>query len=91
MFLIVRPRHAPLFYLELVIDQEGVHYTSNIHSFASVMVSIFDRGIHCTHSVPQLEKVVSLTRTRTLNNSIIQFICMYMYNVHYISACSSYM
>ena len=52
-----RPKYSSLFYLELVIDQDGVHYTSSFESFESVMALIFDRGLLSTHSVPQLERV----------------------------------
>ena len=51
------PKHAPLFYLELVMDTGGVHYSCGLEEFETVLVGVFDRGIHVTQSVPQLEMV----------------------------------
>ena len=39
------------------MDAQGVHYNTNLVSFETVMVSLFDRGIQATQNVPQLEKV----------------------------------
>ena len=52
-----RPLHGPLFYLDLVLDQQGVHYSTELDNFQTALVTIFDRGVHATHSVPQIEKV----------------------------------
>ena len=42
------------------MDVQGVHYSHNLNSFEGVLVSLFDKGILSTHSVPQLEKVTML-------------------------------
>ena len=57
------PRMVHYFFLELVMDNEGVHYTTDLESFKSTLVSVFDRGIQSTHTVPQIEKVSSAAQT----------------------------
>lgn len=56
-YITYRPKHGPLFYLEILLDDEGVHYTTDLEQFQEVLVNIFDHGINVTHSVPQIEKV----------------------------------
>ena len=56
-FSIFRPRKNALFLIDLVIDKEGVHFSTNVPSFESTLVSLFDKGIQATQNVPQLEKV----------------------------------
>ena len=51
------PIHGPLFYLELLLDENGSHYTCDLNEFENMLVSVFDRGIQSTQSVPQIEKV----------------------------------
>ena len=52
-----RPLHGPLFLLDLVLDEEGAHYSSDLSDFKTTLLSVFDRGILVTHTVPQIEKV----------------------------------
>ena len=52
-----RPKHSPLFYLEILLDDEGVHYTTDLEQFERKLVVVFDHGINVTHVVPQIEKV----------------------------------
>lgn len=39
------------------MDTDGVHYSCGLEEFETVLVAVFDRGIHATQSVPQLEMV----------------------------------
>lgn len=57
ILFVCRPKYGPLFYLELVLDQDGSHYSCDLKDFETMLVSVFDRGIQATQSVPQLEKV----------------------------------
>jgi len=38
-------------------DANGIHYSTPLQNFETVLVSLFDRGIQACQSVPQLEKV----------------------------------
>jgi dynein heavy chain len=42
-----------------MLDNAGVHYSTNLNSFETVLVALFDKGIASTQNVPQLEKVCS--------------------------------
>jgi dynein heavy chain len=55
--LVLRPKRNALFLLDLMMDNQGVHYSTNLNSFESTIVSLFDKGIQSTQNVPQLEKV----------------------------------
>ena len=52
-----KPKRNALFLLDLIMDTQGVHYSTNLASFETVLVSLFDKGIQSTQNVPQLEKV----------------------------------
>ena len=52
-----RPLHGPLFFLDLVLDSQGSHYSQTLSSYQPTLTAIFDRGISSTHSVPMVEKV----------------------------------
>ena len=52
-----RPLNGPLFHLDLVLDETGSHFSTDLDAFKPALVSIFDRGIQATHSVPQMERV----------------------------------
>lgn len=52
-----RPRKNPLFIVDLVLDQSGVHYSTSLEQFEMILLNLFDKGILATHAVPQLEKV----------------------------------
>ena len=56
-FFSIRPRKNALFLLDLVIDKDGVHFSTALPSFEQMLVSLFDKGIQATQNVPQLEKV----------------------------------
>ena len=59
MLFTFRPKRHALFLVDLLMDKEGVHYSNNLNSFESTLVSLFDKGILSTQNVPQLEKVRS--------------------------------
>lgn len=52
-----RPRKNPLFIVDLVLDNSGVHYSTPLEHFEMILLNLFDKGILATHAVPQLEKV----------------------------------
>ena len=51
------PLKNPLFVIDLILDHDGIRYSTNLESFETMIVSVFDRGIFVTQSIPQLEKV----------------------------------
>ncbi|XP_069004796.1 dynein axonemal heavy chain 1 [Embiotoca jacksoni] len=53
-----KPKNNPLFLVDLILDQTGVHYSTPLESFETTIVNLFDKGILATHKVPQLEKFV---------------------------------
>ncbi|NXE09964.1 DYH1 protein, partial [Lophotis ruficrista] len=53
-----RPQWNPLFAVDLVLDSSGVHFSPPVESFEKSLMSLFDKGILVTHTVPQLEKYV---------------------------------
>lgn len=52
-----RPKKNALFIIELLLDNQGAHYSTNLNSFEAAVVSVFDKAIASTQNVPQLEKV----------------------------------
>ena len=46
--------------IELMLDGQGAHYSTNINSFESSVIAVFDKAIASTQNVPQLEKVTPL-------------------------------
>ncbi|XP_070580015.1 dynein axonemal heavy chain 1-like isoform X2 [Ptychodera flava] len=53
-----RPKKNPLFLVDLVLDKEGSHYSTNLNSFETILIGLFDNAINKTQTVPQLEKYV---------------------------------
>ncbi|XP_042305771.1 dynein axonemal heavy chain 1 isoform X2 [Sceloporus undulatus] len=53
-----RPRKNPLFIIDLVLDNSGVHFSTPLENFETSVVSLFNKGILATHTIPQLEKYV---------------------------------
>ncbi|KAM8930485.1 dynein axonemal heavy chain 1 isoform 1-T1 [Pelodytes ibericus] len=53
-----KPRKNPLFLLDLVLDSAGAHFSTHLDNFEATLITLFDKGILATHSVPQLEKFV---------------------------------
>lgn len=58
-----RPQRNPLFKTDLVLDSSGVHFSPPVESFEKSLISLFNKGILVTHTVPQLEKVNSFAST----------------------------
>ncbi|XP_077133083.1 dynein axonemal heavy chain 1 isoform X2 [Ranitomeya variabilis] len=53
-----KPRKNPIFLLDLVLDVSGAHFSTPLENFETSLMTLFDKGILATHSVPQLEKFV---------------------------------
>nr|XP_019941835.1 PREDICTED: dynein heavy chain 1, axonemal [Paralichthys olivaceus] len=53
-----KPKKNPLFLVDLVLDQTGVHYSTPLEKFETSLVNLFDKGILATYNVPQLDKFV---------------------------------
>ncbi|XP_022110107.1 dynein heavy chain 1, axonemal-like isoform X1 [Acanthaster planci] len=53
-----RPKKNCLFLVDLIVDKEGCHYSTNLNNFETALVGLFDKGIASTQNVPQLEKFV---------------------------------
>ncbi|XP_056381079.1 dynein axonemal heavy chain 1 isoform X2 [Hyla sarda] len=53
-----KPRKNPIFLLDLVLDSSGAHFSTPLENFETTLMTLFDKGIQATHSVPQLEKFV---------------------------------
>ncbi len=53
-----RPKRNCLFLVDLILDKEGCHYSTNLNNFENALVGLFDKGISSTQNVPQLEKFV---------------------------------
>ncbi|XP_077969677.1 dynein axonemal heavy chain 1-like isoform X2 [Styela clava] len=53
-----KPKKNPLFVVDLVVDQDGIHYSTPYDGFETVLVKLFDNAIGSTQHVPQLERHV---------------------------------
>ncbi|KAK0056678.1 dynein heavy chain 1 axonemal-like isoform X1 [Biomphalaria pfeifferi] len=53
-----KPRKNALFLIDLVMDKEGVHFSTSLPSFENTLISLFDKGIQATQNVPQLEREI---------------------------------
>ncbi|KAK7127569.1 hypothetical protein R3I93_020220 [Phoxinus phoxinus] len=53
-----KPKKKPLFSVDLVLDQTGVHYSTPLESFETSIINLFDKGILSTHNIPQVDKFV---------------------------------
>ncbi|KAK2862487.1 hypothetical protein Q5P01_002020 [Channa striata] len=53
-----KPKKNPLFLVDLVMDQTGVHYNTPPENFERSVVNLFDKSILATYNVQQLEKPV---------------------------------
>ncbi|XP_059176982.1 dynein axonemal heavy chain 1-like [Physella acuta] len=53
-----KPRKNALFLIDLVMDKEGVHFSTSLPNFESTLISLFDKGIQATQNVPQLEREI---------------------------------
>ena len=55
----VSPKKNALFLVDLMLDKEGCHFSTNLNNFEPALIGLFDKGIASTQHVPQLEKVGS--------------------------------
>jgi len=55
--ILCRPKKKPLFSVDLVLDQTGVHYSTPLESFETSIINLFNKGILSTHNIPQVDKV----------------------------------
>ncbi|XP_030840434.1 dynein heavy chain 1, axonemal isoform X1 [Strongylocentrotus purpuratus] len=53
-----KPKRNSLFLVDLILDKEGSHFSTNLTNFEPSMAGLFDKGIGATQNVPQLEKYV---------------------------------
>ncbi|MGH0183081.1 UNVERIFIED_CONTAM: hypothetical protein FKN15_013335 [Acipenser sinensis] len=53
-----KPKRNPLFFVDLVLDKSGVHFSTPKENFERSLLALFDKGILATHNVPQLQKLV---------------------------------
>ncbi|KAG7240353.1 hypothetical protein INR49_026924, partial [Caranx melampygus] len=53
-----KPKVIPLFMLDLVLDKNGVYYSTPPENFELSVISLFDKSIMATYNVPRLEKLV---------------------------------
>ncbi|XP_029455356.1 dynein heavy chain 1, axonemal [Rhinatrema bivittatum] len=53
-----KPRKNPIFTLDLILDNTGVHFSIPLENFETSLITLFDKGIMATNSVPQLEKFI---------------------------------
>ncbi|XP_068171919.1 dynein axonemal heavy chain 1 [Antennarius striatus] len=53
-----KPKRNPLFQVDLVLDQTGVHYSTPLENFQTSVVDLFDKGILATYNILQLDKLV---------------------------------
>ncbi|XP_034631618.1 dynein heavy chain 1, axonemal-like [Trachemys scripta elegans] len=53
-----KPRKNPLFVVDLILDNSGVHFSTPLENFETSLISLFDKGILATHTIPQLETYV---------------------------------
>ncbi|XP_060766195.1 dynein axonemal heavy chain 1 [Neoarius graeffei] len=53
-----KPKKHPVFVVDLVLDETGVHYSPPLKNFETSVISLFNKGVLCTHNLPQLHKLV---------------------------------
>uniref|UniRef100_A0A3Q3IZZ6 Dynein, axonemal, heavy chain 1 n=1 Tax=Monopterus albus TaxID=43700 RepID=A0A3Q3IZZ6_MONAL len=53
-----KPKKHPVFLVDLVLDQTGVHYSTPLENFATSVVNLFDKAILATYKVPLLDRFV---------------------------------
>ncbi|CAG5132289.1 unnamed protein product, partial [Candidula unifasciata] len=54
----IKPRKNAIFLIDLVIDKDGVHFSTNLSNFEITLINLFDKGIQATQNVPQLEREI---------------------------------
>ncbi|XP_068576471.1 dynein axonemal heavy chain 1 [Cebidichthys violaceus] len=53
-----KPKKNPLFPVDLVLNQTGVHYSPPLEDFETSIVNLFDKAILATYNVPQPDEFV---------------------------------
>ncbi|XP_051768758.1 dynein axonemal heavy chain 1 [Ctenopharyngodon idella] len=53
-----KPKKKPLFSVDLVLNQTGVHYSTPLESFETSVINLFDKGILSTYNIPRVDKFV---------------------------------
>ncbi|XP_014851660.1 PREDICTED: dynein heavy chain 1, axonemal [Poecilia mexicana] len=53
-----RSRKNPLFLVDLILDQNGVHYSTPLEDFETFVTKLFRSAILVTHKIPQLYRFV---------------------------------
>uniref|UniRef100_T1J5R2 AAA+ ATPase domain-containing protein n=1 Tax=Strigamia maritima TaxID=126957 RepID=T1J5R2_STRMM len=52
-----KPKRNPIFVLDLIIDNNGIRYGTEIESFQTVFVNLFTKGVNATNIVEEVERV----------------------------------
>ncbi|NXU12627.1 DYH1 protein, partial [Pardalotus punctatus] len=52
------PQRNPLFVTDIKLDMSGILFSPSVEDFETSLISLFDKGILATHSIPQLEQYV---------------------------------
>ena len=53
-----RPKRIPLFVVEIIMDLNGVQYSTPINTFETSLVALFNKGIQLCQNIPCVEKVM---------------------------------
>ncbi|KAL6111885.1 dnah1 [Pungitius sinensis] len=53
-----KPKKNPVFMVDLVLNETGVHYSTSPENFETSIINLFDKAILATHNVPQPDKWV---------------------------------
>ncbi|XP_061731227.1 dynein axonemal heavy chain 1 [Nerophis ophidion] len=51
-----KPKNKPLFQVDLLLNETGVHYSTPLENFETCILNLFNEGILVTHNIPMLDK-----------------------------------
>ncbi|XP_049589438.1 dynein axonemal heavy chain 1 [Syngnathus scovelli] len=51
-----KPKNKPLFLVDLILNETGVHYSTSLENFEETIINLFNEGILVTHNIPMLDK-----------------------------------
>ncbi|XP_054640454.1 dynein axonemal heavy chain 1 isoform X2 [Dunckerocampus dactyliophorus] len=51
-----KPKNKPLFQVDLILSETGVHYSTPLENFETCILNLFNEGILATHNIPMLDK-----------------------------------
>ncbi|XP_043978634.1 dynein axonemal heavy chain 1 isoform X2 [Gambusia affinis] len=71
-----RSRKNPLFLVDLILDQNGVHYSTPLEDFESFVTKLFRSAILVTHKIPQLYRFV-MKKLVVMGSLLIEPMCFY--------------